>query len=56
MPEFSQNLNRMVGEEFIEKMTFEQRSQRAKKQTVNIWLKNIPGRVNSKCKGPEAGG
>lgn len=31
-------------------------NKRVKKQTVDIWIKSIPGRGNSKCKGLEVGG
>lgn len=49
MLQFAQNLG------WSGRILLENFNKRVKKQMVDIWIKSIPGRGYSKCKGPEVG-
>lgn len=44
-------LNKVIREGCTEKVTFESRPEES--DHVDIWGKNVPGKGNSECKGPE---
>lgn len=47
-------LNRVVWEGLTEKVVFEKRPEEGEGENHGgIWGKSVPGRRNSKCKGPE---
>ena len=46
----------MVREALSKAVSFEQRPEgREKESSIYVWGKSLPGKENSKCKGPEMG-
>ena len=48
-------LDRVVRKGLPKVVSFEQRSERREKESSKCLRKSLPGRENSKCKGPEVG-